>query len=425
MSPGDRVSGSIQEDQENPGAGWFMWAGGQPMSKNVIFCADGTWNGPDDSTGASVIDSADEHGELLSSSVTNVVKLYANLAGQVTPETLRLSDEQEKCWMDAAGNTLQTAKYLHGVGDSENIAVKLMGGVFGAGLIARIVRGFTFISRNYLPGDAIHIIGFSRGAYTARALAGMICRVGLINPKAYDLTDKATAYRVGISAWCKSHSIAVAGIPITGLKDLVTHVVNYVQNVIGSDLRPDSLIPNIPISSVAVWDTVGSMGIPEYVKDQRIDMFRFAGLSLSPQVKYGFHAMAIDEMRADFPVTRWNPRDQVIQQWFTGAHADTGGGYPASESGLSDLALLWLAGQLSNVGVQFVGSPVYTPRTDQYLQAIHTPWTKPPFADLLKTPRRVESTDIVSDGVKKRLEVDPTYRPDALKDWLQANRLAA
>src|SRR5271156_2883334 len=98
------------------------------MPKTIIFCADGTWNGPDDATGASVIDSPDIHGELLASSVTNVVKLYAGLAGQVTPETLRLNDEQEKVLADAQGNTLQIAKYLHGAGDSQNIAIKLMRG---------------------------------------------------------------------------------------------------------------------------------------------------------------------------------------------------------------------------------------------------------------------------------------------------------
>ena len=239
------------------------------MPKTIVFCADGTWNGPEDATGASVIDSADVHGELLSSAVTNVVKLYAGLAGQATPESVRLGDEQEKVHVDAAGNTLQVAKYVHGVGDDANIALKLMGGLFGSGVIARIVRGYTFISRNYRAGDLIHIVGFSRGAYTARALAGMIARVGLINPAAYDLNDKAVAYRAGTSAWCKSHGIALAASPLKGIRDLFAHLVDYVENWVGSSLSPNSLIPDIPIKTVAVWDTVGSMGIPEYIKDRR------------------------------------------------------------------------------------------------------------------------------------------------------------
>jgi len=393
------------------------------MPKTIIFCADGTWNGPDDATGASVIDSPDIHGELLASSVTNVVKLYASLAGQVTPETLRLNDEQEKVLADANSDSLQIAKYLHGVGDSQNIAIKLMGGIFGAGVIARVVRGFTFVSRNYIAGDAIHIVGFSRGAYTARALAGMISRVGLLNPKVHDLSDKANAYRLGRDAWFKSHGIAVATSRISGLSDLLNHCVNYVESWMGRSLRPDSLIPNIPIKSVAVWDTVGSMGIPEYIKDRRIDLFRFVDLALSPLVEYGFHAMAIDEMRADFPVTRWDARERVTQQWFAGAHADVGGGYAAAQSGLSDTALAWLSTQLAGVGAQFSVPPVYVPATDQYLQSIHTPWKNPPFDALLQAARQVECRDSVDPSVTKRLQADPSYRPESLNKWLRENPL--
>jgi uncharacterized protein (DUF2235 family) len=391
------------------------------MPKTIIFCADGTWNGPEDATGTSVIDSADVHGELMHSTVTNVVKLYAGLAGQVTPESVRLNDEQEKVHVDAAGNTLQVAKYLHGVGDDENIALKLMGGLFGSGVIARIVRGYTFISRNYRAGDAIHILGFSRGAYTARALAGMIARVGLINPAAYDLTDKATAYRVGTSAWCKSHSIAITAGSLTGVGDLCAHMINYVENWVGSSLSSNSLIPDIPIKAVAVWDTVGSMGIPAYAKDQRIDLFRFADLGLNERIEYGFHAMSIDELRADFPISRWDNRQNVTQQWFLGAHADVGGGYPADGSGLSDIALDWLSRQIASTGALFSMPPVYVPVMDKYMQTIHTPWKDSPFDRLLKSARHVEPTDMVDASVKSRLNADLLYRPGALANWLKAN----
>ena len=97
------------------------------------------------------------------------------------------------------GQTQQIAKYLHGVGDSRNPIIKLLGGAFGVGVIARVVRGYTFISRNYVPGANIIIVGFSRGAYTARALAGLIVSQGLL---AASLTqDKELAYRRGAEAW--------------------------------------------------------------------------------------------------------------------------------------------------------------------------------------------------------------------------------
>ena len=134
------------------------------MAKKIVFCADGTWNGPAERTGASVIDGDDEHGELMCSSVTNVVKLFGNLAGRVTTDTLALRNEQEKVLLNPDGSVAQVAKYLHGVGDSSNFLIRLLGGTLGVGIISRIVRGYTFISRHYMPGDEIHIVGFSRGA---------------------------------------------------------------------------------------------------------------------------------------------------------------------------------------------------------------------------------------------------------------------
>jgi uncharacterized protein (DUF2235 family) len=127
------------------------------MSKIIIFCADGTWNGPgepdDDNTAAPP---------------TNVFKLFLNLAGADLPDTMMLAKEQERVLKAEDNSVLQWAKYLHGVGDSNNFLVRILGGTIGSGLIARIVRGYTFISRNYVPGDQTFIIGFSRGAYTSR-----------------------------------------------------------------------------------------------------------------------------------------------------------------------------------------------------------------------------------------------------------------
>ena len=123
------------------------------MPKRIVFCADGTWNGPESQTGVAPMDAGDENGELQGAKVTNVVKLFANLAGRVTPQTMTMRDEQEKLLPDAAGATVQVAKYIHGVGDSDSFLKKAMGGMFGMGVIARIVRGYTFISRHYDAGE--------------------------------------------------------------------------------------------------------------------------------------------------------------------------------------------------------------------------------------------------------------------------------
>ena len=139
------------------------------------------------------------------------------LQGDTTLDSRRLKDESEKVLGDSERPQL-VAKYLHGVGDTDNPIKKVVGGAFGSGLIARIVRGYTFISRQYQPGDRIVILGFSRGAYTARALAGMISGVGLLDPKATEQTAsdrdamaaKERAYRMGVSAWLRYRENAKA-----------------------------------------------------------------------------------------------------------------------------------------------------------------------------------------------------------------------
>ena len=154
---------------------------------------------------------------------------------------------------------VRIAKYIHGVGDSDSFLKKAMGGMFGMGVIARIVRGYTFISRDYDPGDEIHIAGFSRGAYTARALAGMISSVGLLNRRlrSHGQERSVPARRRGL-VQVQEHVAA---------RRRQAHrpgesMLNFVSGFFARQLDADQLIADVPIKSVAVWDTVGSMGIP-------------------------------------------------------------------------------------------------------------------------------------------------------------------
>jgi glutathione S-transferase len=352
------------------------------------------------------------------SAVTNVVKLFANLAGHVTPETLALQDEQEKILADGASAAVQVAKYIHGVGDSSNPLIRILGGAFGLGVIGRIVRGYTYISRNYAAGDAICIAGFSRGAYTARALAGMIAKIGLLNPKYCDPNNKAEAYRYGIAAWARSKSVVLQN--AGELTPLANALLNFVETFVAKQLPVDGLIANVPIKAVAVWDTVGSMGIPEYVGDRRLDVFRFIDLKLSDMVEYGFHAMAIDEMRIDFPVTRWDDRQKIGQVWFIGAHADVGGGYPAAESRLSDETLSWMMKQLSSAGVSYATPLIYPPDARSVGQPIHTPWKNPPFDLMPTSPRKVMAGDTLHASVAARWNADNAYRPASMAAFAAA-----
>lgn len=377
------------------------------MAKNVVFCADGTWNGPSERTGLSVTEADDTDDEVAEADGTNVLKLFTNLAG-VSTETSRR--EHEKVLRDDAGAVRQVVKYLHGVGDSDNRVKKALGGAFGFGVIARIVRGYTFISRWYRPGDAITLCGFSRGAYTARALAGMIAKVGLLDPATYDPLDRSEAYRLGAAAWAKSKAIALEGAGF--LNAVAAFVLDAVQSAIALPLSERNLIADVPLKAVAVWDTVGSLGIPKYVNDRRYDLFRFVDNELSPKVAFGLHAMAIDEQRIDFPVTRWQPRAGVQEVWFVGAHADVGGGYRADESGLSDAALGWMLRKLADLDLVLLDPLPALPHPRVVDAAIHEPWKAFPFDQLPRGPRLVARADTVHASVMQRWNAG--YRPAAL-----------
>ena len=335
------------------------------MGKNIVFCADGTWNGP-----------GEEDNGKLSGTPTNVFKLFLNLDGADTSDALRAADEQERVALDPDGQSAQVSKYLHGVGDGRNPLVKLLGGAFGAGLIARVVRGYTFISRNFSQGDRIFLIGFSRGAYTARALAGLIAKQGLLDGQVYDLADKDSAYRLGSAVWCR-HQKSQNTAPVVRLESFMADLPGFFS------APPDKdRMVRAGIHAVAVWDTVGAMGIPVYAaKNENIDMFKFADTRLNAEVRWGLHAVSVDEQRKEFIPTLWGQDQRVTQVLFPGAHADVGGGYAASnmESGLSDAAFVWMRDELEKKGIRFLSPPVCVPVPDPRGTA-HQPWRKFPWA---------------------------------------------
>ncbi|AQH03711.1 hypothetical protein A9R05_32410 (plasmid) [Burkholderia sp. KK1] len=339
------------------------------MAKNIIFCADGTWNGPN----------TDQDNDGIPDP-TNVFKAFLLLRGVPDPASTLLASEQE---IAEPGPDGQVAKYLHGVGDSRNVIKKLLGGAFGDGIVARIVRGYTFVSRHYEPGDHIVLMGFSRGAYTARALGGMIANVGLLDKSRFDLNDKALAYRMGILAWRKHRESRPAPRDTGGgLKGLLDRIVNFDPTLRLTELQPEDTVAVDEIRAIGVWDTVGALGIPAYLDDEdsTVDLYRFADTALNPKVKFGIHAISLDEQRGDFTPTLWDARAGITQVLFAGAHADVGGGYPNNESGLSDIACEWMLNRLADpsIGVRLNAQP-WSLKPD-FLGEAHSPWTGLPFS---------------------------------------------
>jgi uncharacterized protein (DUF2235 family) len=337
------------------------------MPKTIIFCADGTWNGPGEDVGE------------LGAASSNVLKLYLSLAGDDVNDDMssfRTADEQERSLLNTAGECIQIAKYLHGVGDTRNWLAKLIGGSTGAGLITRIVRGYTFLSRNYVPGDRIVLVGFSRGAYTARALGGMVATQGLMDPEQSNLADKDIAYRLGSAVWADYRRRKSASDPSAAarLESVLNDLPGFFTNAAAIPM-----VGPISLACIAVWDTVGALGIPVYnMNSERIDLFQFADTALSSAVQTGLHAVAVDEQRADFSPTLWNlDPGRIVQMVFPGAHADVGGGYPqGAESGLSDGSLQWMCEQLAAQGVLFRPTPL-AGLAPNPLGPAHQPWTEP------------------------------------------------
>lgn len=346
------------------------------MPKNIVFCADGTWNGPGEAD-------HDDPG----TPASNVFKLFLKLAGVDSPDTTRLAKEQERLLSAPDGTIRQIAKYLHGVGDSNNFLAKLLGGGVGTGLIARIVRGYTFVSRNYAAGDKIYIIGFSRGAYTARALAGLISAKGLLPRDIADPNDKEGAYRAGSAVWYQWRKETLAGsISFRRLEEIVFDLPHFLQR------PPDAArMVQAPIEAVCVWDTVGALGIPEFTDHLvAVDAFQFADTVLSANVGHGRHAVSIDEQRSNFTPTLWNPDPaRIIQVLFPGGHADVGGGYTTSnnESGLSDCALAWMTRELKALGVE-IGVPLIAESLNP-MGTGHQEWLKLPWTVLPRAPRQI------------------------------------
>jgi len=210
----------------------------------------------------------------------------------------------------------------------------LFGLATGYGLDDEIKSAYRFLCERWQPGDRIYLFGFSRGAYTVRALAGFIYMVGLLPSDQANLIDYAlTAYK---------RSAAKNLLPLAWSFGRVT----------GG--RP------VPIEFVGVWDTVASVIVPRW--DRVLPTLQtLPYTATNPSVKTFRHAMSIGERRRMFRLNRWkspqpfveNPFDKdapevaqdIKQVWFAGVHSDVGGGYPENESGPSKYPLAWMIQQ--------------------------------------------------------------------------------
>jgi len=375
------------------------------MSKNIVLLSDGTGN-----SAASIFK-------------TNVWRLF---------QILDLSDP-----------TRQIAFYDDGIGTSSFKLFAILGGIFGFGLKRNVVALYSFCCRNYKAGDRIYCFGFSRGAFTIRIVAGLIASQGLVtyNDSEADLArfaaDAYRAYRRRFNGGILRY-LGYVGIDLRNIRDAAIRAWRRLRGLPG---RAPSMTAIESIHFVGVWDTVDAYGGPIQETTRAIDYWIWP-LSMpdhfmSAKVLRGCHALALEDERDAFSPVIWDERyvraaatvagsskttwlfdinydprsaaakaaeppprertnlmpidqQRISQVWFTGVHADVGGGYP--ENGLSFVTLNWMMDRAEAYGLKY-----FTPQR----------W-------LLIDPQ-IDPTDKLNDS-RKGLASYYRYKPRNLRD---------
>lgn len=269
---------------------------------------------------------------------------------------------------------------------------RLSGGAFGRGLSENIREGHAWLSRHHAPGDDIFVFGFSRGAYTARSLAGLIRKCGLLN----------------------TVSEATVGAAYELYRDKRVHP----NDPAAVDFRARHA-RETRVRFIGVWDTVGSLGIPISQVPFSRDFYQWHDTELSKSVDYACHAVAVDEHRKDFAPTVWTvakPENvKVEQRWFAGAHSDVGGGEGGT---LPNLALRWLQDMAEEAGLVLREKVPVQPSDER--GPIADSYGGFAFGLYRLFSRRHPRTfgtgvnEVVDDSVWRRWRADPGYRPAAL-----------
>ncbi len=374
------------------------------MARIAIFC-DGTWN------------SASQ------SQPTHVYRLF---------QASRSSADQRPVYVPGVGTGSRWASRL---GRGLN---RLGGGVFGWGLNANIKQAYRALAMLYQPGDGILIFGFSRGAYTARSLAGMIRKVGIIdNPtkarvdRAFDLYRSPGPDNHPDKPHVIAQRQALSPQYATSPKDLAWRAENM-----GKSTAPQPQL--VKIDYLGIWDSVGSLGIPSSLFGPIASLwnrkYKFHDTSLSSLVKSARHAVALDERRVFFRPGLWDNLEQgrdepglnrgdrsetrpYQQVWFVGNHAVVGGS--AASRALTAVTLEWVAAGAQQAGLVLKDAPAL-------LDAVADPTADcPELADVtlfyrlvgfLLDWRRGPGHPLDLHGsVEARLAGRPDYRPLSLR----------
>jgi uncharacterized protein (DUF2235 family) len=343
--------------------------------KRIIVTCDGTWNRAD------------------ARQPTNVVRL-----ARAVPPVGEDGVGQILVHVDGVGSGRGTGRVARAMD-------RALGGVFGMGLMAALEEAYRFLVFNYAPGDQIYVFGYSRGAFTARSLVGLIRNCGILERDCLGLLPEAMALYRARDA--DSHPEAPAAREFRA------------RHAAGGG-RPQGL------AYVGVWDTVGSLGIPAHLwlAARANRGLGFHDTALSGLARAARHAVAIDERRRTFTPALWgnlaelNARagaERYRQLWFPGVHGCVGGG--AGRDLLANDPLLWVAEGAMEAGLSLDPRAVASWWRERDCRA--------PFADapgLLKRILAMGRKDRAGPGGLDELaraalwrwRLDPGYRPRTL-----------
>ncbi|KAF3925402.1 hypothetical protein ABW21_db0207824 [Orbilia brochopaga] len=218
----------------------------------------------------------------------------------------------------------------------------------GEGVAQNMRECFSFLSNNYAPGDEIFFIGFSRGAFTARSVASMVAGLGVLTKKGLD------AFPVIMKDYQHRHERGYRSpqptVPFPNKPSAADP--EYVDQL----YRRGMTIPDVAVKAIAVWDTVGALGIPKFswlqrlgLQSRKMDEMMFYDTSLNPLVQYAFQILALDERRSPFMPTVWElPKGSptVLRQvWMPGEHSNVGGG--RDDQNVANVSLAWMISNLT------------------------------------------------------------------------------
>ncbi len=268
------------------------------------------------------------------------------------------------------GKVPQIAYYHDGVGTSTFKPLTILGGVFGIGLKRNVIQLYTFLCRNYNKGDRIYAFGFSRGAFTARVLAGLILSEGVLRCETEGDLKRYTAdayrrYRRHYKLPLREHKDKTTSTDpdkTVGLVDLLRNLRDAVLKAWRSqrhqpqyeDVKRTKGLQIDFIDFIGVWDTVAAYGLPIDEMTRGIDEWvwplSMPNYTLDPRVLRARHALSLDDERDTFHPLLWDetveaPVEQgkpvrLQQVWFAGVHSNVGGGY--ADDSLSYVPLEWM-----------------------------------------------------------------------------------